>query len=87
MTDLRAELDRRKALDDYRNAYDEQVGTAVTAGVLNGQRVAMVAMPDAPASVLRNISNAVVEAGGPVPERTRPGRARWPPVAMCSYWI
>ena len=66
VTDLRAELDRRKALDDYRNAYDEQVGTAVTAGVLNGQRVAMVAMPDAPASVLRNISNAVVEAGGTV---------------------
>ena len=53
VTDLRAELDRRKALDDYRNAYDEQVGTAVTAGVLNGQRVAMVAMPDAPASVVR----------------------------------
>ena len=26
VTDLRAELDRRKALDDYRNAYDEQVG-------------------------------------------------------------
>ena len=66
VTDLRAELDRRKALDDYRNAYDEQVGTAVTAGVLNGQRVAMVAMPDAPASVVRNISNDVVEAGGTV---------------------
>jgi hypothetical protein len=66
VTDLRAELDRRKALDDYRNAYDEQVGAAVTAGVLNGQRVAMVAMPDAPADVLRNISNAVVGAGGSV---------------------
>ena len=45
VTDLRAELDRRKALDNYRNAYDEQVGQVVTAGVLNGQRVAMVAMP------------------------------------------
>jgi Copper transport outer membrane protein, MctB len=66
VTDLRAELDRRKALDDYRNAYDEQVGAAVTAGVLNGQRVAMVAMPEAPADVLRNISNAVVGAGGSV---------------------
>ena len=66
VTDLRAELDRRKALDDYRNAYDEQVGAAVTAGVLNGQRVAMVAMPDAPTDVLRTISNAVVGAGGTV---------------------
>jgi hypothetical protein len=66
VTDLRAELDRRKALDDYRNAYDEQVGAAVSAGVLNGQRVAMVAMPDAPADVLRTISNAVVASGGTV---------------------
>jgi Copper transport outer membrane protein, MctB len=66
VTDLRAELDRRKALDDYRNAYDEQVGAAVTAGVLNGQRVAVVAMPEAPADVLRNVSNAVVGAGGSV---------------------
>jgi Copper transport outer membrane protein, MctB len=66
VTDLRAELDRRKALDNYRNAYDEQVGAAVTAGVLNGQRIAMVAMPDAPASVVRSISDAVVVAGGTV---------------------
>ena len=66
VTDLRAELDRRKALDDYRNAYDEQVGAAVAAGVLNGQRVAMVAMPEAPTDVVRTISNAVVAAGGTV---------------------
>ena len=66
VADLRAELDRRKALDDYRNAYDEQVGQEVTAGVLNGQRVAMVVMPDAPTDVLRTISNAVVAAGGTV---------------------
>jgi len=66
VTDLRTELDRRKALDSYRNDYDEQVGTAVTAGVLNGQRVAMVAMPDAPTDVLRSISDAVVGAGGTV---------------------
>jgi Copper transport outer membrane protein, MctB len=66
VTDLRAELDRRKALDDYRNAYDEQVGQVVTAGVLNGQRVAMVAMPEAPTGVVRDISNAVIGAGGTV---------------------
>jgi hypothetical protein len=64
VTDLRAELDRRKALDNYRNAYDEQVGQVVTAGVMNGQRVAMVAMPEAPTAVVRDISNAVIEAGG-----------------------
>jgi Copper transport outer membrane protein, MctB len=66
VADLRAELDRRKALDNYRNAYDEQVGEVVTAGVLNGQRVAMVAMPDAPTGVVRDISNAVIGAGGTV---------------------
>jgi Copper transport outer membrane protein, MctB len=66
VADLRAELDRRKALDDYRNAYDDQVGAAVSAGVLNGQRVAMIAMPDAPTDVVRTISNAVIGAGGTV---------------------
>jgi hypothetical protein len=66
VAELRAELDRRKALDDYRNAYDEQVGLAVTAGELNGQRVAMVAMPEAPDDVLQSISNAVAGAGGTV---------------------
>jgi hypothetical protein len=66
VADLRAELDRRKALDNYRNAYDEQVGQVVTAGVMNGQRVAMVAMPEAPTAVVRDISNAVIEAGGTV---------------------
>ena len=66
VTDLRAELDRRKALDDYRNAYDEQVGATVTAGVLNGQHVALVSMPDAPADVQRSVSTAVTGAGGTV---------------------
>ena len=66
VADLRAELDRRKALDDYRNAYDEQVGEAVTAGVLSGQRVATVAMPEAPEDVVQSISTAVEAAGGTV---------------------
>jgi Copper transport outer membrane protein, MctB len=66
VADLRAELDRRKALDDYRNAYDEQVGEAVTAGVLNGERVAIVSMPEAPEDVVQSISTAVVGAGGTV---------------------
>ncbi|MGH3339783.1 MAG: copper transporter, partial [Propionibacteriaceae bacterium] len=66
VADLRSELDRRKALDDYRNAYDEQVGAAVTAGVLSGQRVALVAMPEAPDDVVQSISEAVVGASGTV---------------------
>jgi len=93
VTDLRAELDRRKALDDYRNAYDEQVGAAVTAGVLNGQRVAMVAMPDAPTDVLRTISNAVVGAGGTVvrdvkvnAEAFDPARAEEVTGALTAYF-
>ena len=92
VTDLRAELDRRKALDDYRNAYDEQVGQVVTAGVMNGQRVAMVAMPEAPTSVLRDISNAVIEAGGTVvrdvkvtPEAFDPARAEDVSDALGDY--
>ena len=93
VTDLRAELNRRKALDDYRNAYDEQVGAAVTAGVLNGQRVAMVAMPDAPTDVLRTISNAVVGAGGTVvrdvkvnAEAFDPARAEEVTGALTAYF-
>jgi len=66
VAELRAELDRRKSLDDYRTAYDEEVGLAVTAGELSGQRVAMVIMPEAPDDVLRSISDAVVGAGGTV---------------------
>jgi hypothetical protein len=93
VADLRAELDRRKALDDYRNAYDEQVGAAVSAGVLNGQRVAMVAMPDAPADVQRTISNAVVGAGGTVvrdvkvnAEAFEPARADDVTAALSAYF-
>jgi hypothetical protein len=93
VADLRAELDRRKALDDYRNAYDEQVGAAVSAGVLNGQRVGMVAMPDAPTDVLRTISNAVVGAGGTVvrdvkvnAEAFDPARAEDVTAALSGYF-
>jgi hypothetical protein len=93
VADLRAELDRRKALDDYRNAYDEQVGASVSAGVLNGQRVAMVAMPDAPTDVLRTISNAVVGAGGTVvrdvkvnAEAFDPARAEDVTAALSAYF-
>ena len=40
VADLRAELDRRNALDEYREAYDQRAGKAVVEGVLSGVRVA-----------------------------------------------
>ena len=66
VTDLRAELDRRNALDEYREAYDHRVGKVVAENVLSGIRVAIVAMPDAPTAVVEAISTAVEEAGGNV---------------------
>ena len=51
--DLRAELDRRNALDEYREAYAARAGEALTAGALNETKVAVVAMPDAPSAVVR----------------------------------
>jgi Copper transport outer membrane protein, MctB len=64
--DLRAELDRRNALDEYREAYATRAGQVLTAGVLNETKVAVVSMPDAPSAVVSAISAAVIEAGGAV---------------------
>ena len=64
--ELRAELSRRDALDEYRNAFEEQVGEPVIEGALNGVRVAVVAMPDAPDPVVTDITAAVATAGGSV---------------------
>ncbi len=66
VTDLRTELDRRDALDAYRDAYDQRVGKAVTGNILAGVRVAVVTMPDAPTAVVQAISTAVTDAGGTV---------------------
>ena len=66
VTELRAELDRVKALDDYRDEYDRQLGDQVTDRVLTGVRVAVVAMPDAPNAVAEAVSTAVAAAGGVV---------------------
>jgi hypothetical protein len=64
--ELRAELDRRNALDDYREAYAARAGQVLTAGVLNETKVAVVVMPDAPSAVVSAVSAAVIEAGGTV---------------------
>ena len=66
VAELRAELNRRNALDDYREAYEEQTGEPLIQGALNGVRVAVVAMPDAPGRVVTDISAAVSGAGGSV---------------------
>ncbi len=66
VAELRAELNRRNALDEYREAYDEQAGQPVIQGALNGVRVAVVTMPDAPGRVVTDISAAVAAAGGSV---------------------
>lgn len=69
--DLRAELDRRNRLDDYRDTWATRVGTVVTAGALTGDRVALIAMPDAPPTVIRSLVVAVAAAGGSVTQTAR----------------
>jgi hypothetical protein len=66
VAELRAELNRRNALDEYRDAFEEQVGEPVIEGALNGVRVAVVTMPDAPGRVVSDITAAVATAGGTV---------------------
>lgn len=62
--DLRAEMDRKNALDEYRDAYAQQVGQQVAQNVLSGRSVALVVMPGAPGAVVGNLSKAVAAAGG-----------------------
>lgn len=64
VTALRAELDRRNALDDYRDSYAARVGKEVALSALEGQTVAVVQMPDAPTGVVNAVSQAVTDAGG-----------------------
>jgi Copper transport outer membrane protein, MctB len=66
VAELRAELNHRNTLDEYRNAFEEQAGEPLIRGALNGARVAMVAMPDAPGRVVTDITAAVETAGGSV---------------------
>ena len=60
VTDLRAEIDRRNAIDDYREAWADQVGEVILDGALNGVRVAIVSMPEAPNATVQ----AVTDRGG-----------------------
>jgi hypothetical protein len=64
--ELRAELDRSKALDDYREAWAQRSGSELTQGSLADRTVALVVMPDAPGATVSAISTAVAAAGGTV---------------------
>lgn len=66
VTELRAELSRRHALDAYRNTYDQRLGEVVAGGELVDRRVALVSMPDAPGAVTQALTTAVEQAGGQV---------------------
>lgn len=71
VTELRAELDRVNALDDYRDVWAARVGDQVTLDALSGVGVALVAMPDAPTQVVQAISDEVSGAGGTVVRTVR----------------
>lgn len=64
--DLRAQLDQRRVIENYDNDYAKLVAPGLIAGTLNGQQVALVAMPDAPGSVVDSVTTAVKAAGGQV---------------------
>lgn len=66
VTELRAELDRRDALDSYRDAWAQRGGTELTQGMLSERSVAIIAMPDAPGAAVTAISTAVTASGGTV---------------------
>lgn len=69
--DLRAEIDRRAALEKYADAYAARVDPVITAGLLSDQRVALIVMPDAPSAVVDDVAKAVPVAGGEVTKTVR----------------
>ena len=71
VTELRAELDRVNALDDYRDAWAARAGEQVARGALAGVGVAVVVMPDAPNPVVQALTDAVTSAGGTVVRTVR----------------
>ncbi len=71
VTELRAELDRVNALDDYRDAWADRAGDQLAVGALAGVGVALVLMPDAPNPVVQAIDDGITEAGGTVVRTVR----------------
>ncbi|MGI3781976.1 MAG: copper transporter [Janthinobacterium lividum] len=71
VTALRSELTRRDNLDTYRSTYDQRTAQLVLAGRMTDDRVALVAMPDAPGAVVTAVADAVTQAGGRVVSRVK----------------
>src|SRR5689334_13477918 len=69
--DLRAEIDRRAAHEKYSDAYAARVDPVITAGLLSGERVALIVMPDAPSAVVDDIAKALPVARGEVTKTVR----------------
>jgi hypothetical protein len=66
VTELRTELDRVNALDQYREAWAQRAGQQIGVNALSGVAVAVVSMPDAPAGVVQALGDAVQASGGTV---------------------
>lgn len=62
----RNQITQMQQLDRYRDAYANQVGKQTIADLLLDVPVAIIAMPDAPRSVVNNVQQAVSQAGGTV---------------------
>lgn len=62
--DLRAELDQKNALDDYRDAWAQRGGKELNQNMLSERSVALVVMPNAPTATVNALSTAVTDAGG-----------------------
>ncbi len=71
VTELRGELDRVHALDDYRDVWAKRAGDQLAQGALAGVGVALVVMPDAPNPVVQAIDDGVTRAGGTVVRTVR----------------
>ena len=59
---VRAELDRRDALDDYRDAWAERAGKELTTDALSQRGVVIISMPDAPTAVVSNLTSAATSS-------------------------
>lgn len=68
---LRTQLDRQNALNDYREAYAQEVNAELTTGMLAGRSVALIVMPDAPGRVVTALNRAVIAADGTLTNTAR----------------
>jgi hypothetical protein len=69
----RQQLEQQRALNNYRDSYEQLLGGAVTAGMLSGVSVAVIAMPDAPRATVREIEQSIGESGGTLTSRAEVG--------------